>query len=139
MMLGTTVTLRSDPGKTTTETQRHRERRPGARSVSLCLSWFVFCGLPYLYLRQHVFQECSIGSRIGRRLFGGRADLAALDHDRSVEAGGLQRGEDRGEVDLARAELDHDVALERGAVLGTEPRDMLRDRLQFFNRVLAGV
>ena len=94
---------------------------------------------PTLHLRQNLFEEHSVGPRIGRRLFGGRADLAALDHDRSVEAGGLQRGEDRREVDLSRAELDHHVALERRAILGAEAGDVLRDRLQLFNRVLAGV
>src|SRR5262245_64985796 len=86
-----------------------------------------------LEARQHGFEECPVGSRIGRRLFGGRADLAALDHDRSVEAGVLQRGEDRGEVDFSCAELDHHVALERGAVLGAEARDWLSDRLVLFN------
>ena len=57
-------------------------------------------------LRQDVLEELAVGARVGHRLFRGRADLAALDHDRSIEAGGFQRREDAGEVHLSRCRTE---------------------------------
>src|SRR5207248_423458 len=106
---------------------------------SLFMVWLVFLWAPRSYLRQDAFEKQSIVSRVRHRRLGGRAHFAALDHDRPVEAGGFQRGEHRAEVDFAGAELDHHVGAWRRAVLRAKPGDVLRDRLQLFDRILAGV
>src|SRR4029079_12160795 len=58
-----------------------------------------------LHLCQDVLEEAPVGLRICHRLFGGCADLAALDHDRSIESGGVEGAEDTRKVYLSRAEL----------------------------------
>ena len=67
---------------------------------------------------------------VGGGGFGRLTHCAALDHDRPVEPGRLQHFEHAREVHLARAELDHHVALRLGAVFRAEPGDVLDDGLQ---------
>ena len=89
--------------------------------------------------RQNLFEEVAIGGSVGGRLFGGLSDLAAFDHDRPVKASGFESFEDRWEIDLAGAELDHDVALEFAAVFGAEAGNVRRDRVDLGDRILARV
>ena len=68
-----------------------------------------------------------------------RLHTEAFDHDRPVKASGFESFEDRWEIDLAGAELDHDVALEFAAVFGVEAGNVRRDRVDLGNRILARV
>ena len=83
---------------------------------------------------------------MGGGLGGGRADLAALDHNGAVEAAGFQFPEDGGEIDLARAKLDHDVGFAfavgaggDGAIFGAETGDVREEGLEFGDGIFAGV
>src|SRR5713101_3484419 len=116
-----------------------RLSRPRPSSCRLWTTAVRTLSLSSLQARQDVFEERSICPRIRHRLLGGCADLAALDHDRSVESGGVQRAEDAREVHFSRAELNHHVACEGPAILRAEAGDVLSNGFQFFNRVFAGV
>lgn len=65
--------------------------------------------LNYSNLRYHLLQELPVGSGIIRRRLNGRTGGAALDHDWAVETDGLQFPKYAEEIDLAGAELDHDL------------------------------
>ena len=96
--------------------------------------------------REDFFQKLAVGAGVGGGLGGGRADLAALDHNGAVESAGFQFPEDGGEIDLARAKLDHHVGFAfavgaggDGAILGAETGDVREDGLEFGDGIFAGV
>src|SRR5579862_8784959 len=72
---------------------------------------------------KNLFQEEPVGARaVGH--FLERLAAGALDESRAVESGLFQLCVHADKIHLARAELDHDIALGLRAILGTHAGDV---------------